>query len=200
MQLLTIILSLTASVSAIDVGLRSRDGCDSRGGGFLCTNLNPNVNILSFHKPRTPLDHTISNVPPQNCCGIPSGSVRSVIFYAVPTGWFLELRGHEGGNCDKLKTVDTLYGGTEKCLNSGPYTGAGYGFRSKKREAQEGACSSTPETCTTTMPDVLFLGDGQKYNIVDMDYGLVEELAGFAENGSVVADIPEAFKAYEIAA
>jgi hypothetical protein len=47
---------------------------------------------------------------------------------------------------------------------------------------------------------VLFLGDGQKYNIVDMDYGLVEELAEFAQNGSVVADIPEVFRTFEIAA
>ncbi len=200
MQLLTIILGLTASVSAIDVGLRSRNACGSSGGGFLCTNLNPNVNILSFHELGTPLNHTIYNVPPQLCCGIPSGSVTSIIFYAVPTNWYLELRGHEGGDCARLKTVDTLYGRTEKCLNSGPYTGAGYSFRSNKREVQEGACSSTPETCTPTMPDVLFLGDGQRYNIVDMDYGLVEELAGFAENGSVTADIPEAFKAFEIAA
>jgi len=200
MQLLTIILGLTASVSAIDIGLRIRNGCDSRSGGWVCTNINPDVNILSFHKPGTPLNHIISNVPPQRCCGIPSGTFGSIIFYAVPTNWFLELRGHEGGNCARTKTIDTLFGGTEKCLNSGPYTGAGYGFRSRKREAQEGACSSTPETCTSTMPDVLFLGDGQKYNIVDMDYGLVEELAGFAENGSVVADIPEVFKAFEIAA
>lgn len=123
------------------------------------------------------------------------------MFYAVPDFWFIELRGHEGGNCARQKTVDTLLGGTEKCLDSGPYTGAGYGFRStKKREAQEGACSSTAETCTPKMPDVLFLGDGQKYNIVDMDYGLVEELAGFARNGSGAADIPEVFKPFEIAA
>ena len=75
-----------------------------------------------------------------------------------------------------------------------------YSFRSSKREVQEGACGSTPETCTPVMPDVLSLDDGQKYNIVDMDYGLVEELAGLAQNGSVAADIPEAFKAFEIAA
>jgi hypothetical protein len=111
------------------------------------------------------------------------------------------VRGHEGGNCARTKNVETLFGGTEKCLNSGPYTGVGYGFRSRKRGAPEGACSSTSETCTTSVaPDVLFLSDGQKYNIVDMDSGLVEELAGLARNGSVVADIPEAFKAFEIAA
>lgn len=200
MQFLTIILGLTASVSAVDIGLRIRNGCDSRSGGWLCTNSNPNVNILSFHKPGTPSKHTISNVPPQTCCGIPSGTFGSVIFYAVPTNWFLELRGHEGGNCARLKTVDTIFGGTEKCLNSGPYSGAGYGFRSNKREAQEGPCASISGTCTPTMPDMLFLGDGQKYNIVGMDYGLVEELAGLARNGSLAADIPEVFKPFEIAA
>lgn len=99
-----------------------------------------------------------------------------------------------------MKTYDTIFGRTEKCLDSGPYTGAGYGFRSRKRGAPEGACSSTSEACIPTMPDVLFLGDGQKYNIVDMDSGLVDELADFAKNGSVVADIPETFKAFEITA
>lgn len=201
MKLLTIILGLTASVSAIDVGLRNRNGCDSRSGGWVCTNLNPNVNILSFYIPGTPFNHTISNVPPQVCCGIPTGSVGSIIFFAVPTSWFLELRGHEGGSCGRVRTVETLSGGTEKCLNSGPYTGAGYSFISGKREAQEGACSSTSETCTSSkMPDALFLSDGQKYNIANMDPGLVEELVGFAHNGSVVADIPEVFKPFEIAA
>jgi hypothetical protein len=100
-----------------------------------------------------------------------------------------------------VRTVETLSLGTEKCLNSGPYTGAGYGFRSQKREEQEGDCSLAPKSCnSSTMPDVLFLSDGQKYNIADMDHGLVEELAGLAYNGSVAADIPEIFKAFEIAA
>lgn len=97
--------------------------------------------------------------------------------------------------------MDTIFGGTEKCLNSGPYTGAGYSFRSRKRGTQEGgACDAGPETCTSTqMPDVLFLADGQKYSIVDMDQGLIEELAGHAANGSGVADIPDFFKPFEIA-
>jgi len=64
MQLLAIILGLAASASAVDIALRIRSGCDSRGGGWVCTNINPNVNMLSVHKPDTPLDHTISNVSP----------------------------------------------------------------------------------------------------------------------------------------
>ncbi|KAK0105267.1 hypothetical protein ONS95_004347 [Cadophora gregata] len=178
MKVLNIILGFTASVSAIDIGLRNWGNCDSRGGGWVCTNYNPNV-----------------------CCGIPSGSVSSVVFYAVPTNWNLEVRGHEGGNCARTRTTDSLFGGTEKCLNSGPYTGAGYGFRGKKRGTEEGACSQTVGKCTSTvMPDVLFLGDGQKYNIVNMDQGLIDELAELANNGSGVADVPEVFKAFEIAA
>ncbi|EHL00657.1 hypothetical protein GLAREA_02918 [Glarea lozoyensis ATCC 20868] len=168
---ITIILGLTASVSAIDVGLRSRSNCDSRGGGWLCTNLNPN-----------------------SCCGISSGHVASIIFYAIPTEWSLELRGHDGGNCNRLSTVDGIFGGTERCLNAGWYTGASYVFRSKRRTAQESACTSS------VAPDVLFLADGQKYNIVNMDHGLIEELAGFATNGSSVEDIPAVFKPFEIAA
>ncbi|CAD6446985.1 eff73fd5-285f-4511-952f-7698999bf6ef [Sclerotinia trifoliorum] len=181
MQLLnlTVLLGLAASVSAIDASLRVRGNCDSRSGGHTCTNLNPN-----------------------NCCGVPSGSYSSLVFYAVPTNWFIEIRGHEGGNCGRVKTVDTISGATEKCLNNGPYTGAGYSFLSRKREGeqiQEGACSAS-ETCTPVKPDQLFLADGQKYNIVDMNTGLLEELTELMENGSITADIPEVFKAFEISA
>ncbi|KAK3326841.1 hypothetical protein B0H66DRAFT_169991 [Apodospora peruviana] len=176
---LTVLLGLAASVSAIDAALRVRGGCDSRGGGAVCTNLNPNT-----------------------CCGVPSGSYSSLVFYAVPKNWFLELRGHEGGNCGRVKTVDTLFGGTERCLNSGPYTGAGYSFLSRKRgekiEADECSASATP--CTPVAPDQLFLADGQKYNIVDMEIGLLEELTGLMENGSTKADIPAVFKTFEISA
>jgi hypothetical protein len=133
MQLLnlTVLLGLAASVSAIDASLRVRSNCDSRSGGHTCTNLNPNVNILSFDKSGTPLNHKVANVPLQNCCGVPSGSYSSLVFYAVPTSWFIEIRGHEGGNCGRVKTVDTISGATEKCLNNGPYTGAGYSFLCK---------------------------------------------------------------------
>ena len=111
------------------------------------------------------------------------------------------MRGHAGGNCARLRTADTISGGTERCLSDGYYSGAGYSFRSKKRSAREDACSLIPESCTSTVaPDVLFLGDGQKYNLVDMDKGLVEELIGYMKNESVVADIPEVFKPFEIAA
>lgn len=48
MQLLTIILGLTASVSALDIALRVETGCDDGSGGFTCTSVEPNVNILSF--------------------------------------------------------------------------------------------------------------------------------------------------------
>jgi len=60
--------------------------------------------------------------------------------------------------------------------------------------------ASTLDTCTQTMPDVLLLGDQQKYNIINIDYSLVEELAGLAQNRSVVAEVSEVFKAFEIPA
>jgi hypothetical protein len=50
------------------------------------------------------------------------------------------------------------------------------------------------------LPDILFLADGQNYNITGMDLGLIQELAGFATNGSFVADIPAVFKPFEITA
>jgi len=72
----------------------------------------------------------------------------------------------------------------------------------KKREGEktpEGACAASA-TCIQVAPDQLFLADGQKYNIVDMDTGLLEELTGLMENGSIKADIPAVFKTFEISA
>lgn len=181
MQLLnlTVLLGLAASASAIDAALRVRGNCDSRSGGHTCVNLNPNT-----------------------CCGVPSGSYSSLVIYAVPREWFIEIRGHEGGNCGRVKTVDTINGDTEKCLNNGPYTGAGYSFLSRKRggeQVREDVCAAAGN-CLSVKPDQLFLADGQKYNIKDMDAGLYEELNGLMENGATVAEIPEVFKPFEIPA
>ncbi|KAM7216523.1 hypothetical protein V8F06_008051 [Rhypophila decipiens] len=176
---LTVLLGLTASVSAIDVALRFRGNCDSRSGGHTCVGLNPNT-----------------------CCGIPSGTAPSIVFYAVPTNWFIEVRGHEGGNCGRVRTVDTINRATERCLNNGPYTGAGYSFLSRKRSGElvrEDTCAATTG-CTPVAPTQLFLADGQKYDIANMDADLYEELNSLMESGAVKADIPAVFKTFEISA
>lgn len=81
----------------------------------------------------------------------------------------------------------------------GSYTGAGYWFRSTKRDVEGGACSLAPESCTSTqMPDVFYLGDGQRYNIANMDERLLEGLAGLSMNVTAATDIPVAFKEFEI--
>ncbi|CZS89962.1 uncharacterized protein RAG0_09602 [Rhynchosporium agropyri] len=176
---LTVLVGLAASVSAIDVGLRSGSNCNSNGGGWLCTNLNPNT-----------------------CCGIATGSVSSVIFYAIPRDWFLQVRGHEGGSCGRVRTTENVQGATERCLSNGQYTGAGYSFNSRKRGIMgtpEDVCAASA-TCTPVLPDQLSLSDGQKYNIVDMDTGLLEELTELMINGSVASDVPEVFKSFEVSA
>ncbi|KAL2065343.1 hypothetical protein VTL71DRAFT_3012 [Oculimacula yallundae] len=176
---LSVLLTLAASVSAVDISLRAWGNCDSRGGGVTCTNKNPN-----------------------SCCGVPTGSYSSTVIYAVPGDWSLEFRGHEGGNCGRVKNSAAFRGG-EYCLGGGPFTGAGYSFVSKKRrgeQAQEGTCSASGACTGTVAPDQLFLADGQKYNIVDMETGLFEELHGLMQNGSVKADIPAVFKTFEISA
>lgn len=110
----------------------------------------------------------------------------------MPLDWNLELRADDGGTCSRIRTAIITYGNSYQCLSSGPYTGGKYVFHSKKRYAEE----DPSQECRK--PDVLLLGDGQKYNIKDLEDGLIEELAGYAINGTATADIPEAFKKFEI--
>lgn len=72
-------------------------------------------------------------------------------------------------------------------------------MRKRGEQIQDGACSA-PGDCTPVVADQLLLADGQNYNSVDMDAGLLEEWTGLMVNGSTTADIPGVFKAFEISA
>lgn len=110
----------------------------------------------------------------------------------MPLDWNLELRADDGGTCSRIRTAIITYGNSYQCLSSGLYTGGKYVFRSKKRETEE----DPSQECRK--PDVFILGDGQKYDIKDLDETLVAELAGYVFNGTAKADIPEAFGKLEI--
>ncbi|RYP21723.1 hypothetical protein DL765_002079 [Monosporascus sp. GIB2] len=118
------------------------------------------------------------------------GAEDSIGFRGIPTNWFLEVRGYEGGGCRSVKTLDTAFQTNFRCLGNGPYTGASYIFRGKKRGAEAG-------TKKCTLPDTLILDDGTKYSLVDMEDSQREELVAIASNGTAAADIPEAFKVFE---
>ncbi|PVH82265.1 hypothetical protein DL98DRAFT_570534 [Cadophora sp. DSE1049] len=103
-----------------------------------------------------------------SCCGLPTGSVPSLGFRGIPTNWFLQVRGHEGGRCRLTKTTETASFTNFKCLGNGPYTGAGYGFLSKKTvRGTEGVEGQEKEKCT--LPDQLVLEDGSKYSLLGME-------------------------------
>ncbi|KAK0100424.1 hypothetical protein ONS95_008372 [Cadophora gregata] len=95
----------------------------------------------------------------QSFCGLPTGSVPSLGFRGIPVNWFLQVCGHEGGWCARDKSIETASFTNFKCLGNGPYTGAGYGFLSRKTfRGTEGAQGE--EKCT--LPDQLVLEDGSR--------------------------------------
>lgn len=123
----------------------------------------------------------------------------SVAFYGVPTNWNIEVRGHSqleinGARCGFQKSKQNLSGGTYACLTARGYTGGGWGFLGKKRDAAVQNCTSWRR------PDVFVLEDQTKYNIADMEDSLLEELIAIGTNGTAVADVPELFQKFEIAA
>ena len=125
----------------------------------------------------------------QTCCGVPSGSFPSVGFYAVPRQWFLEYRGHEGGDCRNTKTIEANLGIEFKCLRNGPYTGAGYGFRSRKRDTGEDmvcAGEGVEKECKGYQrPDVLETADGKKFSLTDLSDDQMLEMFEQEANGTM---------------
>ncbi|KAH8595483.1 hypothetical protein B0O99DRAFT_511918 [Bisporella sp. PMI_857] len=167
MHYLSIILGFATAVSALDVYLHSTTTDCSGPTSLVCTNLNPNV-----------------------CCGLNSGTVPSIGFRGILYDWYIECRGYEGGRCNVLKTIETAYHTNFVCLKNSPYTGAGYGFRGKKRGA-----AAVAEECTP--PDLLILENGEKYSLVGMEASQIDELAALLSNGTTAVDIPEIFKTLE---
>lgn len=143
MQILATILGLAATAAAIDARLYYNSGCS--GSGVQCGGLNPDT-----------------------CCPAGNNDFRSVEFRFIPLDWTIEARGHSGGNCNNLQErgyptrVDSI------CLSLGPFSGAGYGFRNRKRgEAGYADC---------TKRDSIFTEDGINYNIADLDDDTVAKL------------------------
>lgn len=143
MQILPILLGLAATAAAIDARLYYNSGCS--GSGVQCGGLNPDT-----------------------CCPAGNNDFGSVEFRFIPLDWTIEARGHSGGNCNNLQErgyptrVDSI------CLNLGPFSGAGYGFRGKKRgESGYTDCAKH---------DTLFTEDGINYKIADLDDDTVAKL------------------------
>ncbi|KAF2666641.1 hypothetical protein BT63DRAFT_472947 [Microthyrium microscopicum] len=166
MQSLAVIFACMAAVSALDI--RLFEGRDCKGGTFTCTNVNPN-----------------------SCCGIPSGGVSSVGFYGILPQWNIECRGHENGRCANTKTIQVAFNTNFKCLNDGPYTGGGYGFRANKAR---GLGLDKQTSGEQQMPDRFETADGRKYNLAALDTDQLVEFIDQTANGTSL----EAYKALEV--
>ncbi|GIZ38343.1 hypothetical protein CKM354_000176300 [Cercospora kikuchii] len=174
-----ILLGLTAAASAIDIALFTYQ--NGYNGGYNCPAGNARRAVCS-------------NVNPNSCCGLPTGGYPSIGFYGIPDSWNLEVRGHEGGNCARTRTTDTTFGTNFKCLVNGPYTGAGYSFRSRKRNpAVSEAGVTASEDCQT--PDTFITDEGKKFDLREMDG---EQVAEFLE-GAFAGSISKKFENYEVA-
>ncbi len=132
-----ILLGLVAPASAIDIYLHFSGGCT--GNAAVCTEYNPDT-----------------------CCQGSSGDIfPSVAFMGIPTFWNLDCRGYSGGNCNAVREIQPASNTNLVCLNSGFFSGRGYGFRNQKRA--DGAV----EGCEK--PDILLFEDGGKYNITGLE-------------------------------
>jgi hypothetical protein len=123
--------------------------------------------------PLRPRPHENSLTHPTRPAAASSPTVSpSVGFYAILREWYLDYRGHEGGNYRNTKTIEANLDLTFKCLTNGAYTGAGYGFRSKRRdtgsdvtcagEEEENECSGYQR------PDVFETDDGKKLSLLGL--------------------------------
>lgn len=159
MEYFSILLGLSAAVSAIDIRLRSGGGCT--GGYFACTSQNPNT-----------------------CCYYGQARFPSVGFVAIPTSWHIQVRAWTGGACTTLSIAQTIVGTTNVCLNDGSgfarLSGGGYGFVNKKRGeigARETCAVDAPACENSVKPNMLVLEDETtKFNIVDMPEDLLTAL------------------------
>ncbi|KAI1843954.1 hypothetical protein JX265_013430 [Neoarthrinium moseri] len=149
-----ILLGLVATVSAIDIRLYT-NGNNCGGANFFSQNANPDF-----------------------CCsGVDINVYPSVGFHAIPTDWVLQCHGHANGRCNDLRQVLTARNTQDVCLTSGPFSGGGYGFTSRKRLNGATEACATTEGCTKHVkPDMLELEDGTLYRIAGIDDASLTEL------------------------
>jgi hypothetical protein len=101
---------------------------------------------------------------PDNCCGYRSNDFESVEFDYIPTTWKLLVKGYNNGNCNRRKDESRSGGRSRVCLVKGPFSGGGYQFTNKKRDA------SNQEACTDIFrPDTASFTDGTRYNLTALD-------------------------------
>lgn len=174
---------LATAATAVDIHLEFAGGCSTGGGGYVCTNYNPNT-----------------------CCSVNAGVFfGSGSFRAIPRNWNLQCRGHAGPNCGAVRDQQDSAGRDYVCLGNGPFGGFGYGFNNRKmiRGATaelEGRAVDGEEAADCATPDIMYLADGTQYNytaIVEAQLP-VEELYELGKAGASAAEIPESFGTFKL--
>ncbi|RYP68788.1 hypothetical protein DL769_005431 [Monosporascus sp. CRB-8-3] len=90
MKYLTTLVSLVATVSAIDLYLHTNNDCG--GGNLRCNGINPNT-----------------------CCGTDesNSAYQSIARRGILSGWNIQGRGYDGGRCNRLQTIRAITVTTE---------------------------------------------------------------------------------------
>ncbi|KAK4198514.1 hypothetical protein QBC40DRAFT_256027 [Triangularia verruculosa] len=178
MKYTTALLALVASASAIDLYLHGNNDCG--GSELRCNNRNPNT-----------------------CCGTNASTpYRSVAVRGIPSGWSLQGRGYDQGNCNRLQTISGNNGNLWICNRSNNffYTGVGYNFVSRKRNGVDVpvgvVAKDVKEECQR--PDALVLEDGTEYDLTSLNEENFDSLVTIGFNASSSADIPEHFQSLQI--
>ncbi|WYZ42274.1 hypothetical protein EsH8_V_001169 [Colletotrichum jinshuiense] len=156
----SLLLTLAATASAIDIRAHVGDGCV--GSYTACVNINPNV-----------------------CCSF-SSSVSSgrssIAVVAIPSNWRIRTESYTGGGCAATGGRRDSAGSTTVCLpyiTRGDRTGGSYYFLSRKRANDESCPAEQPGAgkCEAVVkPDTLGLADGTEYNIAGLTDEKVQEL------------------------
>lgn len=161
MLYLQIILGLASTVSAIDAYFHLGSNCD--GPATLCGALQPGT-----------------------CCVV--GGSNSVAYRGIPTNWAINVLSFIGGGCNQVVGTSTARNTNYVCFAAtgfGSYTGSRYSFASKRAEASSealacpevGADEATGQPCTSSQkPDQLVLVDGTRYNIIDLEEDVLNEM------------------------
>lgn len=97
-----------------------------------------------------------------------------------------------------------MSGDRDRCINGGGFGGGGYNFvgRRKRGDGKEedderGGKGEGEEKCKETQQaSVLTMGNGLRYDISGMEEGVLKELVGMAQNGTLKGDVPVGYGKY----
>lgn len=95
-----------------------------------------------------------------------------------------------------------MSGARDRCINGGGFGGGGYNFvgrrkRGDGKEEDDEREGEGEEKCKETQQaSVLTMGNGLRYDISGMEEGVLEELVGMAQNGTLKGDVPVGYGKY----